>query len=510
MPAPYSAAHKMPFVRILIPLASGILLYETLPHFLCIVLPFACSLLFFGITYLRDFESRFYQKPFFAIALLLFFLGTGASLTQLKPSNNDLPLHGKLTVRGAMAEQPVKKDDYYRFLFSVKEAETAKKIYREEIKIMVYLKAADSLAIAPLMPGAGFELSGNFTPTDSMAVRNGFDYGTFLKRKGIAGIFFTSPRSLSPNNEYSSKAPFANLLNRWRQTLLNRYQQLNLSNDNYAILSSLTLGNRTAMPEEQELAYAKSGLTHVLAISGMHIMVLYAVLCLLFGIDSRKKERRIYRKSAVILLLWLFAFLSGFSPSAVRATFMFSLFLAGSMLERKGNSYNILFAVATIMLLFNPFYLFDISFQLSFGAVWAILFFDPWLKQLLKTENKLLAYIRDIVTISTSAQIGVLPLLLYYFGYFTLLFPVANLLVLPFFPVILALGWVYLPLSLFGIFDPFFHSTLTFLLDYMNKVAAIIAAIPHSRLETGPLPFWIAAGLYLLISLAVYFISKKK
>ena len=509
MSASYSAAHKMPFVRILIPLASGILLYELLPHFLWIVLPFICSLLFFGITYLRDFESRFYQKPFFAIALFFFFFGVGTSLTQIKLSNTAFPLHGKATVRGKVVEPPVKKDNYYRFLFSAKEVETTNRIYHREVKMMVYLRTSDPSAITPLTSGAGFNLSGSFTPADSMEVRNGFDFGTYLKRKGIAGTLFTSPRAISLNEDYSSVS-LTSILDSWRQTLLRQYGQLNLSSDNYAILSSLTLGNRVAMPEEQELAYAKSGLTHVLAISGMHIFVLYAVLCLFFGIDSRKREKQIYRKAIVIALLWIFAFLSGFSPSAVRATLMFSLFLAGSMLERKGNSYNILFAVATLMLLLNPFYLFDVSFQLSFGAVASILFFDPPLKRLLKTDNKILAYFRDIVTISTAAQIGVLPLLLYYFGYFTLLFPIANLLVLPLFPVILALGWLYLPLSLFGIFDPFFYSSLTFLLNYMNGVAAIVAAIPHSHLETGLIPLWIAAGLYLLVATAAYFMNRKR
>jgi len=189
---------------------------------------------------------------------------------------------------------------------------------------------------------------------------------------------------------------------------------------------------------------------------------------------------------------------------------MFSLFLSGSLLGRKGNSYNILFAVAALMLLFNPLYLFDVSFQLSFGAVAAILYFDPLLKRLLKTENKLIIYFRDIVTISTAAQIGVLPLLLCYFGSFTLLFPVANLLALPVFPPLLALGWLYLPLSLFGIFDPFFHTTLTFLLDYMNGVAALTAAVPYSHLTTGLLPSWMVAGLYLIIGIGIYFLNRAK
>ena len=508
MSATHSAAHKMPFVRIVIPLASGILLYETLPHFLWVVAPFVCALVFFGITYARDFESRFYRKPFFALALFFFFFGTGATLTRLQLASNTLALHGKMELRGTVVEPPEKKGDYYRFIFSAKEEETPDRVYRKKVKIMAYLRTGDSTIVQPLTPGAGFSLSGRFMPIDSLAARDGFDFGTFLKRRGIAGIFFASPRLLTPCDAYSAKASPPNLLNRWRQTLLQRYRQLNLSDDNYATLSSLTLGNRTALPKEQEEAYAQSGLTHILAISGMHIVVLYAVLCLLLGIDSRKAEGQRIRKIMVIVLLWLFAFLSGFSPSAVRATFMFSLFLAGSLMGRKGNSYNILFAVAALMLLLNPLYLFDISFQLSFGAVAAILYFDPLLKRLLKTENMLLAYFRDIVTISTAAQIGVLPLLLCYFGTFTLLFPIANLLALPVFPPLLALGWLYLPLSLFGIFDPFFHSTLTFLLNYMNKVAALTAAVPYSHLTTGPLPAWTVAVLYLLIGVGIYFINR--
>ena len=510
MSATHSAAHKMPFVRIVIPLASGILLYEALPHFLWIVAPFVCALVFFGITHARDFESRFYRKPFFAIALFFFFFGTGTTLTRLQLASDTLALHGKMELRGTVIEPPERKGVYYRFIFAAKEEETPGRIYRKRRKIMVYLRTDDPLTVQPLTPGSGFNLSGRFMPADSLTERDGFNYGLFLKRKGIAGIFFASPRLLTPCDAYSAKTSPTNLLNRWRQTLLQRYRQLNLSDNNYAILTSLTLGNRTAIPDEQVTAYAQSGLTHILAISGMHIVVLYAVLCLFLGIDDRKIERQRIRKIMVIAFLWLFAFLSGFSPSAVRATFMFSLFLAGSLVGRKGNSYNILFAVAALMLLLNPLYLFDVSFQLSFGAVAAILYFDPLLKRLLKTENKLIAYFRDIVTISTAAQIGVLPLLLCYFGTFTLLFPIANLLALPVFPPLLALGWLYLPLSLFGIFDPFFHTTLTFLLNYMNGVAALTAAVPYSHLTTGPLPPWMAAVLYLIVGIGIYFLNRSK
>ena len=127
----------------------------------------------------------------------------------------------------------------------------------------------------------------------------------------------------------------------------------------------------------------------------------------------------------------------------------------------------------------------------------------------METKNAFLLYFRDIVSMSTAAQIGVLPLLLRYFGSFSLLFPLANLFALPAFPLLLFLAWAYLPLSLFGIFDPFFHDVLTLLLDYMNGVARITASVPCSHLNTGIIPLWVMIALYAAIGGVIYYFQKK-
>ena len=480
-------------------MAGGILLYDHFPSVLWFVVSFAVSLLFFGIAWRRDFELRFRPKPFFGLGLLLFFFGTGAFLTQLKSKNTLFNTSGNITLTGTIGENPVLKNGYHRFIFSTDEVKTANRIYSKPLQIMVYLKESERLTKGKICAGQGLQLSGRYIPVDSVEVRNGFDYGQFLKRKGMSGICFVYPNGFTVKDEISSFRSFCTLLDRWRMYLLGNYQKLGLNRENYAVLASLALGNKTWLLDEQREYYAQSGLAHVLAISGMHIAILYALLCLLFRVNRGGMKKQLTQKTMVILLLWLFAFLSGFSPSAVRATFMFSLFLIGEALGRRTNSYNILFVAATCMLLLNPFYLFDLSFLLSFTALASILYFDPLLKKWIRMENSILLYCRDIVSISTAAQIGVAPLLLRYFGSFPALFLLTNLLALPLLPLLLFLGWTYLPLSSFGIFDPFFHDALTLLLNYMNGVAQTVSSVPYSHFDTGIIPLWAMIALYILL-----------
>ncbi|MDD6211165.1 MAG: ComEC/Rec2 family competence protein [Bacteroidales bacterium] len=502
MKSRYSIVHKVPFIRILFPLISGISCYYAFPDVLWIFFPFFFSLVLFGIAFFRDFDSRFYHRSFFGIGVLLFFFGTGALLTQFQLVRTYFPPSDFITASGQIVENPKEKGDYIRFLVKTNEIRNDSFVYAGGKEVIVYAKT-ESFLTNSLSSGDYVCFTGRFISVDSMEIRNGFDYGAYLKRNAVSGIVFINALNLEKDvrHDISLSVLFEN----WRSFLLKQYRRLNLSDENFAVLSSITLGDRSDLTDYQRDSFANSGLSHILAISGMHIAILYAVLRLFFCLGQNDKRNSKLREFFVLVFLWLFTLLSGFSASAVRATFMFSLFTVGEILDRRTSSYNILFAVATLMLLLHPFYLFDVSFQLSFAALASILYFYPLLRRSFSTNNVVLLYFRDIVSMSLAAQIGVFPLILFYFGTFPLFFLIANLLVLPLLPLLLSLGWLYLPVSSVPFFDSFFHDVLSLFLGYVNDVMESLSSLPFSVLRVEHFSSWILLLLYML--LAVFIIS---
>lgn len=153
---------------------------------------------------------------------------------------------------------------------------------------------------------------------------------------------------------------------------------------------------------------------------------------------------------SLVLMLWGFAFLAGLSASVVRAVTMFTIYtLASVVSEERFSGFSALSLAAFLMLLYQPMYLFDISFQLSFVAVFSILLFYPLLSRLLHPRSKIVKYIWNILSLSMAAQLGTLPFVLYYFGAFPAYFLLANLVVAPLSICILSITLLALLLSVY-------------------------------------------------------------
>ena len=197
------------------------------------------------------------------------------------------------------------------------------------------------------------------------------------------------------------------------------YQEWGLEGDVLAVVSALTVGDRTRLTSDLEDVYSATGASHVLSLSGLHIAILTGILFFLFRPLKRFKGGRSVSSVLIVLFLWVFAFVSGLSSPVIRSVIMFSLYILSSLLSK--DAYSGVFAVsltAFVMLVFNPFYLFDISFQLSFVAVYSILLFYPLFSGLLKAGNSFCKYVWDVLALSMAAQLGTFPLILLYFGAF--------------------------------------------------------------------------------------------
>ena len=276
-----------------------------------------------------------------------------------------------------------------------------------------------------------------------------------------------------------------------REWLIGKYRQWGIGEEQMPVLSALTLGHKGDLDKETREAYSVAGIAHVLALSGMHIGIIWFLLRWLKG-------------GLVIPLLWAFAFIVGLEPSVVRAVVMCMLMELGRLSGSKVFSMNTLSVAAFFMLLYNPFYLFDVGFQLSFVAVASILLFYPVLFPLFSFKNKWARWTWGILCVSMAAQLGTAPLVMYYFSNFSVYFLITNLaasVLVPFiiYGAILLMMTMFLPGLQHGVVV-----VLNGLVSGLNASAEWVSGLPHATFSfsvLNPLEiivFYVMLGVWLL------------
>ena len=281
-----------------------------------------------------------------------------------------------------------------------------------------------------------------------------------------------------------------------RAKLLDRLSESGVDGSAYAVVAAMALGDKSQLTRELRDAYTISGASHILALSGLHLGIIYTLLSLLL---SRRRWQMV-SQILIIVSIWLFVFLVGLSASVVRSAVMVSIYALLSLGHRDKLSVNTLAFAAIVMLLFNPMALFDVGFQLSFMAVLTILLFYPLLESLWSQpfllDHRLFRWLWTMLSVSCAAQIGVAPLIAYYFGRISCYFLLANLVVVPAAALIL-----YLSLAVLLI--PSLAYLLIYIVDTLNQLLVSIAALPGASIEglhPTPLQVWM---MYVII-FAVY------
>ncbi len=245
--------------------------------------------------------------------------------------------------------------------------------------------------------------------------------------------------------------------------------------DELAIINALLLGQKQDVSKELLQSYAGAGAMHILAVSGLHIGILLLLLNTLFKPLEMFKNGKIIKLLLVIVLLWLYALLAGFSPSIIRAVTMFTAIAIGVLLNKETNILHNLFLSMFLLLLVNPLYLFSVGFQLSYLAVFSIVYFYPLLTSWYHPKLWLFKKLGQLLAISISAQLGVLPISLYYFHQFPSLFFVTSLVIIPLLGFILAYGILVIILALLGILPQFLATFFGLIIHKMNAFISFIA-----------------------------------
>lgn len=303
-------------------------------------------------------------------------------------------------------------------------------------QVMLYL-APDSLA-RTLRYGDQLVFHGEIQPLPRALNPRQFDFGAYLAEQGFSGTVYL-PSGRWTKGERGGMPLWRTLMD-LRLHLLRIIQNWPVSEATRAVSQALLLGYRAALEDELRQSFAQAGTMHVLAVSGLHVGILYLVLRYLLFWLYRLPGGRWWQPLIITSLLWGYTVLAGFAPSVVRAVVMFSFVALGRCFNRYTSVYNALLASAILLLLFHPRYLFQVGFQLSYAAVLAIVWVQPMLHRPLITRWKLLNLPLALLTVSITAQIGTAPLALHYFGQFPGLFWLANLWVVPLISLLMYVG----------------------------------------------------------------------
>jgi competence protein ComEC len=271
---------------------------------------------------------------------------------------------------------------------------------------------------------------------------------------------------------------------------------------------ALLLGQQQDISQEVVRDYQYAGAVHVLSVSGLHVGFILLFITFLLKPFPNTKRASLIKLLIVILSLWAFGILAGLAPSVVRSVTMFSFVAIGMFLRRSINIYNTLAVSALIILLFQPAFLFDVGFQLSYVALFFIVWLQPLLSSIWTPKYKVTSYLWDIITVSFAAQIGTFPMSIYYFHQFPGLFFITNLVILPGMSIILALGVVVMVLAALDVIWLPLLKSLEWSIWLLNKVIGLVASFEDFIFRDIPLNSYMMWSCYLIIFSTIIWVKK--
>ncbi|MCO6148128.1 ComEC/Rec2 family competence protein [Flavobacterium sp. NRK1] len=500
-------ALKYPIAVLTLFLALGIIIgdfFKPSPETSLIVCSFTFIILI--IAYWHS-KKTFLPKPYFGIAAFSFMLALGSLIQILHYSpNNKLHYSHYLkntdnVIKGIILERLKPnnyQEKYYLEVVSVNKKKTRGKI--------LLTTAKDSLKTL-LFPGDIFIIADTPTAIAKPLNPNQFDYAAYMEKQDIFYQLQLRSNYIKTGRKYN----FNYYLGLLRFKLSNSFKIHNYSTTLQNTLNALLLGQRQDIDTATNNSYRDAGVMHILAISGLHFAVLfYALINILKPLKRLKNKGKIIQLITILILLWGFAFITGLSASVVRSVIMFSFISIGKYLNRQTPIYNSIAISMLVLLVAKPGFIFDAGFQLSYLAVFAIVWFEPFYQQLKTSKFKAVNYFRDTVLVSLSAQVGVLPLILFYFKRFPLLFLLANLIVIPLSNIILLLGLIVLLLNFIWIDATLLLGKLLgFVVTLMNLFIAWIASFESFIIKDIPFTLLLTCTLYIVIFLFGLWIYKK-
>ena len=487
-----------PFVRIFLFIATGILLafkfdqFREVPSFAYIGL---IAVLLMISLYLL--EKRFVYKWHWikGVPLGLSLIITGILLITIhlpRKINNQSTLKG--TFIGVVSSNPVETERTIKVIVKLKQKMDSSIIPLSQ-KVLLYFEKDSSCL---LKYGDVVLFNAGLKQTDAPDNPDEFNYKEFLKAKGLEQVGFVpigryQILGYSPPNRLIG---WAILL---RQKILLALKDNGLEGEEYAVAAAIVLGYDDVMDDGIRQNYQRAGAMHVLCVSGLHVGVIYLILELLLKFLDKNRRRKIVKVIILLLAVWSYALLTGLAPSVMRATVMISFLIVGKEVERDKDAYNTLAMSAVFLLLYNPGFLFEVGFQLSYAAVLGIVTFYWPFYRVFYIKNIFLNKLWSATAISLAAQLGTFPLAVHYFHFFPTWFLLSNLVILLFSVPIIATGMIFILVSWIPVISGWVAFVLSGFIYLMNYIISLIGQLPASGVTDLYFPFVIVVAIYLIL-----------
>ena len=493
---------RIPFVRITLFFTGGILLGLTFPgnQLAFSVLLVVVVLILLALNRYRS-ALFLRQNQLYGLSISMIFISLGyLSLWQHNEVNNKHNLLYTDKVQALLVEvrsEPEARANSCRVLIRVESIRDSSGWQHRDGRLLVYLEPKDSL------PEFGDKLIIRGSPerVGSPANPHEFDYRRYLENQQIYHTQWVQKDDWRIVEKASGFDIFR-LASQSRSYLENILGKTIPDDRTLGILQALVLGNKADLDPETKEIFASAGAMHVLAVSGLHVGIIYLILVLLLKPLSRRAP--LIASLLIIFCLWIYAFITGFSPSVLRAVTMFAIIEVGRQLGREASVFNSLALSAFILLWINPYLVTQVGFQLSYIAVTGILLLYKPILNLLHPKGVILRFIWQVSALSIAAQVTTAPLAAFYFHKFPTYFLISNLIVIP---AVTILVWGGIILLVAGIMVPAFAITLgkilEFLIQAVETLLGKITALPLSSIQNISFDGISMILIYVVIALVI-------
>jgi competence protein ComEC len=478
---------KIPVVKVLIPFATGALFgsLSGIP-FKDAGIVMAGLLGWGGLLALHGIMRRpsgFLSRLFCCWTFLLCFAAGMAGGWISRPMDPKLPQEERVIIRGQVKEAASHGKGSFSCEVALQSLYASDGVYLCHTLLQVYIDPS----IDSVFPAAGeiWQWPGKLYPIRNSGNPGSPDFEAIMHRKHCWYRFYPD-RSCAglPAAARIEASGTLSVSGHVRQLISSKWQG---REEDVALLKAVCLGDRRALTQEMRQAFGTAGGMHLLAVSGLHVGLIWWVLQRLTRWMVRKERTEGYRTLAVLGMLWFYACLTGFSASVCRSVTMFSFLSLGRMLGQRTQLLNAILVSALMLLVIRPSWLLEAGFQLSYAAMFGIVAFYPIIRGLFKPKYSLLKWVWEAAAVSMAAQLFTAPLVIYYFHQFPLFSVFTSILAIPMLSLMIALFTCSVPLMFAGLFENSLNTLLVTLASLMNHTMEFLASLPGAMLEEIPL-----------------------
>jgi competence protein ComEC len=494
---------EIPFLRICLPLCAGIVsgLYIKPGTALLLV---AASVIATGFLF-SIFFNRSEENKIFGLTLSIALFTCGL-LLYTREKKNISGLEAKQTIFACtLSDYPAEKANSYMLTIKLNGRLNGKKCMPVAGSLLLYHRK-DTM-VTKLLPGDLLIIKCSPVPISGRGNPYEFDYRFFMENQGIRYYSHTSKENIishviPKNRKLIHKALII------REKIIRMYKVRGVSGERLALVAAITLGQKNMLDADQKIYFIKAGVMHIMAVSGLHTVILS--LFVFNALFFLKERLNIIRIILTLIILWSFAFVTGLTPSVLRATIMFTFLQAGNLMKRPVNGINSVLASAFVLIIIKPSVIFDAGFMLSYSAVIYIMVFYSDLYQKLECRSYIADKIWQSAAVTIVAQAGTLPLTIALFNRFPMYFILTNIIIVPLSSALVIVGCLVpmlFPLKVISQFLAMILDSLTGLTEFLTRTAS---ALPYASIENVGMTNAECLLFTLTIFLLTCFLLKKK